>query len=188
MTDTFNLTFQTSELVAILVFAFLGFGVSMLITPLYTTLAYKGQWWKKPRANTVTGEVAKVFNKLHGEKHRRNIPTMAGIVFLVAVTVVTLCFNLGREETWLPLAAFVGAGLVGLIDDVINIRGSGAGVAGLPSKLKLLLITIIALIGGVYFFSKLDVTSIFVPYIGDLAIGWLIIPLFVLVVILCWFI
>lgn len=183
MTETINVAIQTSELVEILIFAFLGFGISMLITPLYTTLAYRGKWWKKPRANSVTGEVAKVFNKLHGEKHLRNIPTMAGIIFLVTVTLVTLCFNLAREETWLPLAAFVGAGMIGLIDDVINIRGSGAGVAGLPSKLKLLLITIVALIGGLYFFTKLDVTSITVPFYGEWSIGWLIIPLFVLAVV-----
>jgi phospho-N-acetylmuramoyl-pentapeptide-transferase len=183
MTQTLSINFATHQLVEILLLAFLGFALSMLITPLYTTLAYEGQWWKKARANAVTGEVAKVFNKLHAEKHRRMIPTMAGIVFLVSVLAVTLVFNLSREETWLPLAAFIGAGMIGLVDDIINIRGTGAGVAGLPSRVKLLLITLIALVGGLYFFQKLDVTSIHLPFYGDLSIGWLIVPLFVLVVI-----
>lgn len=183
MTETLTINFEISQLVEILLLAFLGFALSMIITPLYTTMAYKGLWWKKARATAVTGEIAKIFNKLHGEKHRRNIPTMAGVIFLVTVTAVTLSLNLGREETWLPLAAFVGAGAVGLIDDIINIRGTGAGVAGLPSKLKLMLITGIALIGGLYFYAKLDVTSVNLPIYGDLSIGWLIVPLFVLVVI-----
>jgi len=177
-----NLTVQTDTIVRILSLGFLSFLISMLITPLYTTAAYKWQWWKKPRTKTVTGAPTPMLTLLHGEKHKRLIPTMAGIVFVVSVGLVTLLFNLDRGETWLPLAAFVGAGLVGLIDDIINVRGSGLGVAGLPSKIKLLLITTIALIGGLFFYFKLDVASIHIPG-GSLHLGWLIIPLFVLVVV-----
>lgn len=184
MGNTFQILVETDTVIRILLLGFMGFLLSMLITPLYTTLAYKYEWWKKPRATAVTGEAAKVFNSLHGEKHKRHIPTMAGIVFVVAVGLVTVLFNLSRAETWLPVAAFVGAGAVGLIDDIINIKGSGNGVAGLPSKLKLLLIVLIALIGGWFFYYKLDVTTIHIPVLAiDLAIGWLIIPLFVLVVV-----
>ncbi len=184
MSDTLTLSFQTSQFVEIFLLAFLGFAVSILITPIYTTLAYRGEWWKKPRTTAVTGEKAKIFAKLHADKHRRLIPTMAGVIVIATVLAVTSLFNLAREETWLPLAAFAGAGLIGLIDDIINIRGSGAGVAGLPSKIKFLLTTIVALIGGLYFFLKLDVTSIFVPGLNvPLEIGWLIVPLFVLVVV-----
>lgn len=183
MSDTLYLAIQTDTLIRIFFLAFAGFFLSMLVTPIYTTLAYKYTWWKKPRTTTVTGEAAKVFSKLHADKHRRNIPTMAGIVFVVVVAVVTILANLSRAETWLPLAAFVGAGAVGLIDDIINIRGNGSGVAGLPSKLKFLLITSIALIGGLFFYLKLDVSSIFVPLLGTLSLGWLIVPLFILVVV-----
>lgn len=184
MHSTINIIVESSTLIRILLLGFLGFVLSMLITPIYTTAAYRGQWWKKQRQTTITGEKATVFAKLHAEKHKRNIPTMAGIVFVVSVAVVTLIANLNRTETWLPLAAFVGAGAVGLIDDIINIRGSGLGVAGLPSKLKLLLITLIALAGGWWFYYKLDVSSIHIPLsTTPWHIGWLIIPLFVFVVV-----
>ncbi len=183
MSDIITIAVQTDTLVRILLLGFLGFSLSMLITPLYTTLAYKYEWWKKPREKSVTGEAATVFNKLHAAKHRRHIPTMAGVIFVSATVIVTLLFNLERSETWLPLAAFAGAGLIGLLDDFINIRGTGKGVAGLPSKLKLLLTTIVALIGGWFFYFKLDVSSVNVPFYGDLGIGWLVIPLFVLVVV-----
>ncbi|MDQ5971913.1 MAG: phospho-N-acetylmuramoyl-pentapeptide-transferase [Patescibacteria group bacterium] len=182
MNSTINLIIDTNTLVRILSLGFLSFFISMAITPLYTTLAYKGQWWKKPRTKTVTGAPTPMLTKLHGEKHKRLIPTMAGIIFVVAVGIVTVLFNLSRGETWLPLAAFLGAGFVGLIDDIINVRGSGLGVAGLPSKLKLLLITLIALVGGLFFHYKLDVSSMHIPG-GELHLGWLIIPLFVLVVV-----
>ena len=184
VSSTLFIAVETNTVVRILLLGWLGFLVSMLITPIYTTLAYKGEWWKKPRQNAITGEVAKVFNALHAEKHKRHIPTMAGSIFVASVAIITLLFNLNRAETWLPLAAFVGAGAVGLIDDMINIRGSGKGVAGLPSKMKLLLVVGIALIGGRWFYDKLDVTAIHIPFVASpLTIGWLIVPLFVLVIV-----
>lgn len=182
--DTLHIAVETDTLIRILLLGFLGFLVSMLLTPVYTTLAYNGQWWKKLRTTATTGEKAKVFAKLHGEKHKRLIPTMAGAIAIVSVAIVTIPFNLSRAETWLPLAAFAGAAGVGLLDDIINIRGTGAGVAGLPSKLKLLLTTLVALVGGWFFYYKLDVSSIHVPLMdGQWHVGWLIIPLFVLVVV-----
>lgn len=184
MPENIVLNFQSGQLVEIFFLAFLGFALSIVITPIYTTLAYKMNWWKKPRSTAVTGETAAVFSKLHAHKHERMIPTMAGVIILVAVLAVTSLFNLSREQTWLPLAAFAGAGLIGLIDDIINIKGNGVGVAGLPSKIKFLLTSILALAGGIYFYTKLDVTSIYVPGISvPFEIGWLIVPLFVLVVV-----
>src|SRR5690606_11946200 len=109
--------------------------------------------------------------------------TMAGLIFVATVAAITVLLNLDRSQTWLPLAAFVGAAGIGLVDDIINIRGVGKGVAGLPSKLKFLLMTAVAGIGGWYFFAKLDVTSIHIPFYGQLGIGWLVIPLFIFVVV-----
>jgi phospho-N-acetylmuramoyl-pentapeptide-transferase len=109
---------------------------------------------------------------------------MAGLVFVISAAIVTLAFNLSRNQTWLPLAALAGGGAVGLIDDIINFRGDGTGIAGLRSKVKLLLTTLVALIGGLFFYYKLDVSSIHIPGMDQpWQIGWLIIPLFVLVVV-----
>lgn len=183
MTPTIDLIVNSSTIIRVLGLGFVGFLLSIILTPIYTTAAYKWQWWKKPRTTAVTGEVAKVFSKLHAKKHERHIPTMAGIIFVAAVTVVTLLLNLERTETWLPIAAFAGAGAIGLIDDIINIRGTGQGVAGLPSKLKLLLTIIVAAVGGWFFYYKLDVSSIHIPFAGEWQLGLLIIPLFIFVVV-----
>jgi hypothetical protein len=177
MNHALHITLSSHSLLKMLWLAVSGFVFSMLITPFYTTLAYRWQLWKRPRMLTLTGQPATVFSQLHAEKHKRHIPTMAGVIFIVAVGILTLCFNLSRGQTWLPLAAFVGAAVVGLVDDIINIRSDGRGVAGLPSKLKLLLITLVALVGGWFFYSKLGVSSIHWPGIhGSLHIGWLIVP------------
>src|SRR2546428_12094031 len=102
MHTTLFISVQTDTLIRILLLGFLGFLVSMLITPVYTTFAYKWQWWKKPRSAATTGEKARMFMKLHADKHKRLIPTMAGLVFVASVTGVTLAFNLTRSQTWLP--------------------------------------------------------------------------------------
>ena len=163
--------------------AVLAFTLAMILTPLYTKLAFTYKWWKKPRQNSVTGEIAEVFRKLHLAKHDAHIPTMAGLITIVAVTIVTVAFNLSRSQTYLPLAALLAAGSVGLLDDVINIHGNGAGKAGLRSRLKFGLITAVALAGGLYFYYKLGYNLIHIPAVGDFSLGILYIPLFVLVVV-----
>ena len=183
--DMITIDLRMALLLKILLFGVGGFFVSMLLTPIYTNIAYKFKLWKKPRTETLTGEKATVFSKLHAAKHKRHIPTMAGVIFIIAVGAITLIFNNVQQQTWLPLAAFVGAALIGLIDDFINIRGNGGGKAGMSSRLKMLLITLVAAIGGWFFYFKLGVNSIAIPGIanGAIQLGWWIIPLFILVVV-----
>lgn len=173
----------TDGLLGAFMLSVIGFVVAMALTPIYTFVAYKYKFWKRQRTSSTTGEELKVFTKLHANKFKRNIPTMAGMVFVLAIVAVTFVFNLDRRETWLPLAALAGGAVVGLIDDIINIRGLGKGVAGLRSQLKFLMITAIGLILGWYFFSKLGVSTVHVPFIGDWNLGWLIVPLFGFIVV-----
>src|SRR5581483_5792702 len=179
---TLHLAVQSSTLTRVLLLAFFRFLLSMIITPLYTTLAYRGQWWKKPRTQAMGGMSAAVYQKLHAAKHQLHIPTMAGIIFVVSIGLVTLVGNLERGQTWLPLAGMVGAGLIGLIDDVMNLRSTG-GIAGMRAPVKLFLYSVVALVGGWWFYSKLDVTSVFLPAIHQWHVGVLIILVFWLVVI-----
>src|SRR6266496_331358 len=173
----------TQEAATVFSLSFVSFVVAMLLTPIYTYFAYKHRFWKRPRTESTTGEALKVFSKLHASKHRRNIPTMAGMIMLLAATFITVLFNLDRQQTWLPLAAFIGGGLVGLIDDIINIRGTGGGIKGLRAPIKFAMITVVAAIGAWFFYYKLGYTTVHVPFIGNWHLGWWLIPLFVLVVV-----
>lgn len=173
----------SQQLTEALLLGALAFVIAMALTPLYTTVAYRYKFWKRPRRDSITGEAAKVFNKLHASKHKRNIPTMAGVIMVVALAVVTLVFNWSREQTWLPLAATIAAGGVGLLDDIINIRGLGKGVAGLRSSLKFSLIGLIGVVGGWFFYSKLGYTSVYVPFFDQVELGWWLIPIFAFVVV-----
>lgn len=183
MSETLSIVVETNTVLRILLLGFLGFSLSMLITPIYTTLAYKYQWWKRQRSDSWSGGEATVYKQLHAEKHKRNIPTMAGTVFVVSAGITTLMFNLNRSETWLPLAGMVGSGAIGLFDDWLNIRGANTSIGGMRAKIKFILHSLVALIGGWWFFDKLDVTSVQVPLIGDVYIGILVVALFWLVVV-----
>ncbi len=178
VTDALN-----DALLRTFILSVLAFLIAMALTPVYTFVAYRYKFWKRQRTESTTGEVLKVFTKLHANKFKRNIPTMAGMVFVLAIVVVTFFFNLDRKETWLPLAALAGGAVVGLIDDIINIRGKGKGVAGLRSQLKFLMIAGIGLVLGWFFFDRLDVTAITVPFVGEWHLGWLIVPLFAFIVV-----
>ena len=154
-----------------LILSLTAFLFSMALTPFYTYFAYKYKFWKKQKKTTVDGEALPVMTKLHAHKFKHVFPTMAGLIGVVAVTIVTWIFNLDRGQTWLPLAGFLGGALVGVIDDVINIFGSGRGAAGLRGPVKFFLITIVGLTLGWFFAVKLGWTTILVPFLGNIEIG-----------------
>jgi phospho-N-acetylmuramoyl-pentapeptide-transferase len=181
--NTLHIVITTNELIRILALGFLGFAASMLITPLYTTIAYRNQWWKRQRTDAWSGGTATVYQKLHAEKHKRNIPTMAGLIFIVAISLVTLFGNLSRGQTWLPLAGLLGAGLIGLMDDFMNIRSVGKGIAGMRARTKFGLYSVVVLLGGWWFYAKLGVHSVYLPWLHQWHIGLFVIALFWLVVI-----
>lgn len=154
-----------------LLLALAGFLFSMMLTPIYTHFAYKYHFWKKQKQKTVDGKDLPIMTKLHAHKFKRVFPTMAGLIGIVAVTIVTWVFNLDRGQTWLPLVGFLGGSFVGVIDDAINIFGTGRGAAGLRGPVKFFLITVVGLALGWFFAVKLGWTTIWVPFLGDLEIG-----------------
>lgn len=175
-----NIEQLTDQITTVLLLSFFAFLVSMFLTPIYTHFAYKHKLWKRSRTHSTTGETLTVISKL---RIKRCVPLMAGLVSITAITITTVFFNLDRGQTWLPLAALIGGGLVGLIDDIINIAGKGGNVAGLRAPIKFCMIAAVATVSALFFYYKLGYSSIYVPVVGDFELGWLLIPLFVLVVV-----
>ena len=182
MTKTLYIAVHTNTLVHMFLLGFLGFMVAMALTPVFTNFAYKHEWWKKQRTEAFGGGAATGYQKLHAAKHKRNVPNMAGLIFIAAVALVTLAANLHRSETWLPLAGMLAAGFIGLVDDVMNIRGTSK-IAGMKASVKFGLYSLVLLVGGWWFYSKLGVHSVYLPMVHQWHIGALVIALFWLVVI-----
>ncbi len=173
----------TRELIKLTMLSMGAFLLSMACTPVYTYLAYRHRFWKRPRETSMDGAALTIFSKLHKAKHERHIPTMAGVIGVVVVMVITIIANLDRRQTWLPLAALFGGAVIGLVDDIINIRGNGHGVGGMRSGLKFLMITLVASIAAWYFFAKLGYTMLYIPFLGGVDIGWVIMPIFAFAVV-----
>lgn len=173
----------THKLIDAVIFAIAGFILAMVLTPVYTFFAYKYKFWKKQKTASVTGEKLKIVNKLHAKKIARNIPTMAGVIGVVSVIIITWFFNLNRAETWLPLAGLAGGAAIGLIDDILNVWGSNRKDAGLRAPVKFAMIITVGLVLGWFFHTKLGFTSVMIPFVGDVDIKWAMIPLFMFAVV-----
>ena len=175
----------------------IAFFIGIAITPLLTHYLYKYKMWKKKaRTEGLGGGGTPIFNSLHKEKEV-GTPRMGGIIIWMSVLLtmfaiwiiaklfpsdITAKLNfLSREQTWLPLFTLIAASLVGLVDDILVIYGRGGYIAGgIPLKIRIGVVLFIGLIGGWWFFDKLDVSSIHIPFNGDWELGILIIPLFML--------
>lgn len=191
--------FEPTTINAIAVFlpsvaAFL-FGIAA--TPLITDFLYKHKMWKsKAGKTTPDGREAKVFNELHEDKEV-GTPRMGGVIIWLSVLLTVFLFVglsfvdgwwsdkldfLSRSQTWLPLFTLTVGAFIGLIDDWLEITGKVDYLAGgLSLSKRLVAVGIMGLVGGWWFYVKLGVNSVFIPFIGSITLGWWLIPFFVVV-------
>ena len=173
----------TNHLIVSALFSLAGFILAMGLTPLYTFFAYKYEFWKKQKTASVTGEALTVVHKLHAKKIARHIPTMAGVIGVIAVVVLTVLLNLKREQTWLPLAGLAGGAAIGLIDDILNVWGSNRKDAGLRAPVKFAMIIALSGFLAWFFAFKLHFTTVMIPFIGNFEIGYWMVPLFIFAIV-----
>ncbi len=201
MVENFIQDLQNTELtfsiLKILVLGAVSFIAAILATPFLTHFLYKHKLWKKTvRKKSIDGKGMPIFKKFHGEQETKvprlgglliwTIPPILAIIFFLLTefdgTIIEKLNFLSRSQTWLPLFAMVMASLVGLFDDLLQVRSKGRYVGGgLSLKYRLISILLIGLIGGWWFYSKLGWTSLHIPGNGDLMIGAWYIPFFILV-------
>jgi len=165
------------DLVRMFWFALASFSIAIAWTPLLTKFLYKNKIGKTIR----NSKDAPIMAKLHEKK--AGTPTMGGLLIWITTALLTLLFNLSRNATWLPLFCLVATGIVGAIDDIMNVRGIGEKGGGLSLKQKLPLYALIALAGALWFYFKLDWHSIHIPAVGDFSIGLWYIPIFIAVLV-----
>jgi phospho-N-acetylmuramoyl-pentapeptide-transferase len=109
---------------------------------------------------------------------------MGGLLFWVTAALLTVFFNLNRQETYLPLFALVSAGVIGAVDDLMNAYGKGHNGGGMQLRHKFWIYAAVAIVGAWWFHYKLEWDNIFVPILNQtVAIGWWYVPLFICTVI-----
>ena len=178
-----------SNLVKIIVPGILAFAFGILCAPILTNFLYKNKLWKKTSVpKSLDGGSASISQKLHDDENRKT-PRMGGILVWGSVFVVSVILQLinvsdfsfvSRSQTWLPFFTLIVMALIGLIDDYQVCKDTGGHVGGgLSLKKRILLVFIVGLIGALWFYTKLEVTSIIVPFFGELQLGILFIPIFI---------
>ncbi len=181
-----------TDMIRILVPATAAFAIGMLCTPILTHYLYAFKAWKKKSGKlSLDGTKAEEFNRLH-EKHEVRAPRMGGIVIWGSVLLTALSIwlvahvvpgadvlrldFLSRSQTWIPLAVLVIGSLVGLIDDLLIIKPEGEGM---PLRYRLLIVVLLSAFIGWWFWAKLDITAINIPFTEPFTLGILIIPFFI---------
>lgn len=180
------------EAIRVLAVATISFVIAFAITPFITSLVCRLGMKKQIR----NAESAPIYARLHEKK--AGTPTMGGIIVWLTVTVVATAFlilaNLfngtfaklnfiDRAQTYLPLAAMLIAALFGLADDLLGaLRVGGASGGGLKVRHKLVMYLIVALLGALWFYYRLDWDVLQIPFYGAVRVDWWYIPIFIFII------
>lgn len=182
-----------SILLNVLIPALVSFAVGILITPLVTYFLFKYKVWKKEGGKTaIGGHQAVEFNRLKSTGETKT-PRMGGIVIwgsvlitLVGTYILSLVFPtpfladldyLSRSQTLIPAAALLIGAVIGFLNDFYDVTHKGKGIR---LSVRLSLITALSGLLGWWFYAKLGVTGVSIPFDGTLELGLLIIPFFIL--------
>lgn len=181
-------------IIRILFFSALSFIIAIFLAPVLTNFLYKYKLGKQIRNSGKTP----IFSELHA--HKSGTPTMGGILIWGTLLILIFIFYwlslampdsifryfnfLSRAETLLPLGALMASALIGLVDDWLDVRGKGVlGGGGLKLRHRLLIYTLIAIIGALWFYFKLDWTIFHIPFLGNFEIGAWYIPIFIFIIV-----
>ncbi len=185
------------NLIKIFVPTVLAFIFGILITPTATNLFYKHKMWKKYSRDASMNNGN--FSKIHNGKGELHTPRVGGMIVWISAAFTILIFYLAsiffassissklnflsRNQTLIPLFTLLIGSLIGLWDDFLQIFGSGKFAQDDKTwrVWKAFLITILSLAIGMWFYHKLGMTSVHIPFDGELVIGVLIIPFFIIV-------
>ena len=181
------------------------FIIGILITPIATHYFYKYKMWRRTgrEKNLPTKEISG-FQKIHDEKSELSTPRVGGMIIWISVIITIFILALldffikndltnklyfiSRNQTILPLFTLITASLIGLGDDFLQIFGKGKWSTD-PIILRYIKISIILFLGliiGWWFFVKLGITGLYIPWFGFVQLGYLFIPFFMIVMLGLW--
>lgn len=184
---------MNSHLISIFSFALATFLIGFLFTPYFIELLKKFKLWKQIREEAMVWKATE-FAKLH--KVKTGTPTMWGAMILILVCIMVfgsivlqqLGFTtnslLNQKETYLPLFTLFTVGVLGWIDDFLNIRGIGR-TKGLSARFKMFWLLIFSWAWAWWFYDKLEWGEriLNIPFLGGFELGLYFIPLFMFIII-----
>ncbi len=187
-----------TDIAKVLIPATISFFIGIVFTFPWANFLYKNEMWKKKAKDiSFDGTGTPIFNQLHKERETQ-VPRLGGVVIWFSVLLSTLLvvfldkatpfqfFDkldfLSRDQTWIPLSVLILGAFVGFVDDYLEIKGNSTyKVGGLSLKKRLFFVGLCAFLVSLWFYFKLDVDSINIPFWKELFLGYWFIPFFVLV-------
>ncbi len=185
--------------IKVLLPATISFVFGLIIAPyVIRVLTHYKIWKKKTVSKTIDGKVAEITATLHQNDEEKKLLRMGGIVVWGSVFFVALLFwfiskiyptdltekldFISRNQTWLPLMGMLIGAFVGGIDDLLvsnfwNKDGSYIG-GGLSLRVRLMAASFMGLFAGYWFYFKLGVATVYIPFIGPVFLGGLVFILF----------
>mgnify|MGYP001185203550 CR=1 FL=1 len=114
---------------------------------------------------------------------KEGTPTMGGIQILLSVLIITGLFNLeNRLSILLPFFAIFTCLIIGIMDDLRTTTLNAT--EGLSWKIKMLMLLILSSSIAIILHFQLDVQSVNVPILGQIALDYYYLPIAILVVFL----
>lgn len=166
------------------------FVIGIAMTPWLTNSMYRYKLWKRSARNNEEENpgMSSEFSKIHNTVTETSTPRVGGVVVWLSVlataallwilskTVQAPFFDqldiVSRGQTWLLFFGLIVASLIGLADDLLQIFGSGSKiVSGLTRWQRVGSVTAIGLVGALWLYVKLGISTIYVPFHGALELG-----------------
>ncbi|HUG95268.1 MAG TPA: phospho-N-acetylmuramoyl-pentapeptide-transferase [Pleomorphomonadaceae bacterium] len=142
----------------------LAFGGVVLLGPIYIRLLQRLGFGKQIRIEGPQAHAVKA-----------GTPTMGGMLIVVVVMFLAMAMRLEDESTLTPMLTLVGVGILGALDDFVNVR-TGFGMRG---RYKLIWQTVVAVLAAIYIQRHFALTGINVPLVGQFEIPILVLVLFI---------
>ncbi len=188
--------------IKILLPATISFIVGLLLTPIATHYFYKYKMWR--RVSRTDNVPKSPFSNIHDTSAELSTPRTGGMIIWVSVIITIFIlfvadfvfknsltnklYFISRNQTLLPLATLIVASLIGLWDDFLQIFGKGKWTTDpiVLRQIKVSIIVILGIIIGWWFFAKLGISSLHIPFYGPIELGYAFIPFFILVMLGVW--
>lgn len=185
--------------------AIISFIIGIALTPVATHYFYKYKMWRRvSRDNNIPEKEGIIFSKIHDTAAEVSTPRTGGMIIWISVILTVAIISLidflfindssmkmyfiSRNQTLLPFFTLIVASIIGLGDDFLQIFGRGKWTTD-PIILRYIKIGIILTLGliiGLWFYIKLGVTDLYIPWYGLVNLSYLFIPFFMLVMISLW--
>jgi len=185
--------------------AVISFIFGLLLTPVATHYFYKYKMWRrKGRNGNIPTKELNGFAKFHDDVAETSTPRTGGMIIWISVILTVAAvgaidfifksylseklYFITRSQTILPFFTLIVASLIGLGDDFLQIFGKGKWTTD-PIILRYIKIGIILFLGlviGSWFYFKLGVTELYIPWYGFINLGYLFIPFFMFIMMSLW--